>query len=99
MSPCIRIELEYADGARQVATGEAAVRICKWLDLCQAVASETSLVKYDGPQMQFIEANERTSHSDPSPASIQNLSILGDKPPLTTETTPTKTLRGDQESA
>jgi hypothetical protein len=53
---CVRIELEYEDGARQVATGEAAEQIRQWLNLCQAWTAENPEIVYDGPQLRFIAA-------------------------------------------
>ena len=52
-APCIRIELEYADGSRQVATGQAAEQIRSWLETCQFFTVSDGPV-YDGPQFQFI---------------------------------------------
>ncbi len=98
-APCIRIELEYADGARQVATGDAAECIRQWLNTCQAWTAENPEIVYDGPQMRFIDADERTSRSDLSDSLDSTPESLGDKPPLTTEATPGEPLRGDQESA
>ncbi len=45
-------------------------------------------------------ADERTSHSNLSDSlDSTTKKVLGDKPPLSTETVPTEPLRGDQESA
>jgi hypothetical protein len=63
-SPCVRIELEYADGSRQVAEGYQAQRIVEWFDACQAFA--VALARMDSemgilhpPQFTFCQAPDQ----------------------------------------
>jgi hypothetical protein len=52
--PCVRIELTYADGSYQVAEGDAAEVIRRWLDFCQDKAAQQ--LHYGGPQLEFHQA-------------------------------------------
>jgi len=63
--PCTRIEIEYADGSKQVATGEAAEVIRRWLDFCQDKAARQ--LHYGGPQFQFIPVVGRDTSPDSDP--------------------------------
>lgn len=56
-SPCVRIEILYADGSRNVAHGDRAEAIVEWLRACQALAIATSDVinRQDPPQFTFLD--------------------------------------------
>lgn len=53
---CTRIELTYADGRREFASGEDAQKILEWWGSCQGMAYIHGAV-YDGPKMQQAESD------------------------------------------